>query len=195
MGAEFNPPFYYAALVVLAASVAVSWLIQRSKFGLGLRALRDDEDRALGLGINTGAYKLACFVLAAFFIGMAGALWGYFQSYIYPQTVFDPLFDIAMVLMTFTGGLGTLAGPVLGALLIEPAHEYFTIQYGASGLYLILYGGLFLVVILLLPRGIIPSLRYALDRRRSRRARDRPPVAAGRSADPATPGTGRAVKP
>lgn len=195
MGANFNPPFYYAALVVLACSVAVSWWIGRSKFGLGLRAIRDDEDRALGLGINTGAYKLTCFVLAAFFIGMAGGVWGYFQSYIYPQTVFDPLFDIAMILMTFTGGLGTLAGPVLGALLIEPAHEYFTVQYGASGLYLILYGGLFLAVILLLPRGIIPSLRLLVERQRTRRSRSATAAETSRAADGVAPGTGRAVKP
>jgi branched-chain amino acid transport system permease protein len=194
MGADFNPPFYYAALIVLACSVAVSWWIRHSKFGLGLRAMRDDEDRALGLGINTGVYKLTCFVLAAFFIGMAGGIWGYFQSYIYPQTVFDPLFDIAMVLMTFTGGLGTLFGPVLGALLIEPAHEYFTIQYGASGLYLILYGGLFLVVILLLPQGIIPSLRLLLYRWQVRRARTGVGSEGARSTD-VTAGTGRAVKP
>jgi branched-chain amino acid transport system permease protein len=194
MGADFNPPFYYTALIVLAGSVAVSWWIRRSKFGLGLRAIRDDEDRALGLGINTGTYKLTCFVLSAFFIGMAGALWGYFQSYIYPQTVFDPLFDIAMVLMTFTGGLGTLFGPVLGALLIEPAHEYFTIQYGASGLYLILYGGLFLVIILLLPQGIIPSLRLLLYRWQVRRSRTGASHEVGRSPDVA-PGTGRPVKP
>lgn len=169
MGADFNPPFYYAALIVLVACVLVSLWLQYSKFGLGLRAIRDDEDRALGLGINTGVSKLVCFVLAAFFIAMAGGIWSYFQSYIYPQTVFDPLFDIAMVLMTFTGGLGTLLGPVLGALLIEPAHEYFTIQYGASGLYLILYGGLFLVIILLLPQGVIPTIRAMLAARRAKR--------------------------
>ncbi len=195
LGADFNPPFYYAALIVLASSVLISWWIRHSKFGLGLRAIRDDEDRALGLGINTGMYKLACFVLAAFFIGMAGALWAYFQSYIYPQTVFDPLFDIAMVLMTFTGGLGTLFGPVLGAVLIEPAHQYFTIQYGASGLYLILYGGLFLVIILLLPQGIIPSLRMLLTRLRLRRSRAEPAAEPPAGTEPVAPGTGRAVKP
>ena len=170
MGASFNPPFYYAALIVLVAGILVSWWIQQSKFGLGLRAIRDDEDRALGLGINTGLYKLVCFVLAAFFIAMAGAIWAYFQSYIYPQGVFDPLFDIAMVLMAINGGLRTLAGPVLGALLIEPAHEYFTIQYGASGLYLILYGSLFLVIILLLPQGIIPTIRYRIVSMKARQA-------------------------
>jgi branched-chain amino acid transport system permease protein len=109
--------------------------------------------------------------------------------------VFDPLFDIAMVLMTFTGGLGTLAGPVLGALLIEPAHEYFTVQYGASGLYLILYGGLFLAVILLLPQGIIPSLRLFVQRQRTRRSRSAAAAETSRAADGVAPGTGRAVKP
>jgi branched-chain amino acid transport system permease protein len=170
MGASFNIPFYYAGLIVLVAAIAVSWWIRRSRFGLALLALRDDEDRALGLGVNTGLCKLTCFVLAAFFIAMAGGIWSYFQSYIYPQTVFDPLFDIAMVLMAFAGGVGTLAGPVLGALIIEPAHEYFTLQYGASGLYLILYGALFLVIILLLPQGIIPTIRNRFRMRQARLA-------------------------
>jgi branched-chain amino acid transport system permease protein len=201
MGADFNPPFYYAALIVLVGCVMVCWWIGRSKFGLSLRAIRDDEDRALGLGINTGLYKLICFVLAAFFIAMAGAIWAYFQTYIYPQNVFDPLFDIAMVLMTFTGGLGTLAGPVLGALLIEPAQEYFAFTYGASGLYLILYGALFLVIILLLPQGIIPTLRVwsaSWADRRSRAAVVTENVSPGstrpRSAED-VPSRGEAAKP
>lgn len=159
LGESFNVPFYYAALIVLVAAVLVSWWVRRSKFGLALLAIRDDEDRALGLGVNAGLYKLVCFVLSAVFIGMAGAIWAYFQSYIYPQFVFDPLFDIAMVLMTFAGGLGTLAGPVLGGLLIETAHEELAFKQNEPGLYLILYGALFLVIILLMPRGIIPTIQ------------------------------------
>jgi branched-chain amino acid transport system permease protein len=173
LGESFNIPFYYAALTVLIAAVLVSWWIRRSKFGLALLAIRDDEDRALGLGVNAGLYKLVCFVLAAFFIGMAGGIWAYFQTYIYPQFVFDPLFDISMVLMTFAGGVGTLAGPVLGALLIEPAHEYFAVKQSEPGLYLILYGALLLVIILLLPQGIVPTIRNWLLARGSRR----PPAA------------------
>ncbi|HLJ66287.1 MAG TPA: branched-chain amino acid ABC transporter permease [Chloroflexota bacterium] len=169
MGSAFNPPFYYAALIVLVVAVAVSWWIRQSKFGLGLRALRDDEDRALGLGINAGLAKLVCFVVAAFFIAIAGGIYAYFQTYIYPQVVFDPLADLAMVLMAFTGGVGTVSGPVLGALLIEPAHEYFAFTYGGNGLYLILYGTLFLVVILLLPQGVIPTISYWLALYRQRR--------------------------
>lgn len=169
MGADFNIPFYYTGLIILVVAIATSWWIRQSKFGLGLRAIRDDEDRALGLGINTTIAKLACFVLAAFFIGMAGALYAYFVSYIYPQFVFDPLADLEMVLIVFTGGIGTVAGPVLGAFLIEPAHEYFAFTYGASGLYLVLYGVLFLVIILLLPQGITPTIQHRLSVWRERR--------------------------
>jgi len=68
-------------------------------------------------------------------------------------------FDIAIALMVFIGGLGTIAGPLLGALLLEPTQQYFTLQFSENGYYLILYGSLFLVVILLLPRGIIPTLQ------------------------------------
>jgi len=170
LGDFFNVPFYYAGLVVLIAAIGVSWWIRRSKFGLSLRAIRDDEDRALGLGVNAGLAKLVCFVVAAFFIAMAGAIYAYFVTYIYPPVVFDPLADLAMVLMAFTGGVGTVWGPVLGAFLIEPAHEYFAFTYGDSGLYLILYGCLFLVVILLLPQGIIPTIRAMIASYRARRS-------------------------
>lgn len=180
MGAAFNYPYYYAALTVLVGALLVSWWIRQSKFGLALLAIRDDEDRALGLGINTGLYKLAAFVLAAFFIGMAGALWAYFVTYIYPQFAFDPLFDIAMVLMSFAGGVGTLSGPVLGAVLIEPAQQYLTLTYGNNGWSLVLYGALFLVIILLLPQGIIPGLRTLWERYETRRHAE-PPVTEART--------------
>lgn len=169
MGSAFNPPFYYTALIVLVVGVAVSWWIRQSKFGLGLRAIRDDEDRALGLGVNAGVSKLICFVMAAFFIALAGGIYAYFVTYIYPQFVFDPLADLTMVLIVFTGGIGTVAGPVLGAFLIEPAHEYFAFTYGSSGLYLVVYGVLFLIIILLLPEGVIPSVRNLITTQRAKR--------------------------
>ncbi len=158
-GAFFNLPFYYAALAILVAVLAVSWWIRNSKYGLGLLAIRDDEDRALGLGVKSGRYKLAAFVASAFFVGMVGALHAYFIESIFPAFVFDPLFDVAIALMAFLGGLGTLAGPVLGAFILEPAQQYFTIQFSQNGYYLIVYGALFLAIILLLPEGILPTLR------------------------------------
>jgi branched-chain amino acid transport system permease protein len=158
-GNSFNLPFYYAALAILVFALGVSWWIRNSKYGLGLLAIRDDEDRALGLGVKTGPSKLIAFVISAFFVGMIGALHAYFQESIYPAFAFDPLFDIAIALMGFMGGMGTLAGPILGAFILEPTQRYFTMQFSANGYYLIIYGALFLAIILLLPEGIIPTTR------------------------------------
>jgi branched-chain amino acid transport system permease protein len=91
-------------------------------------------------------------------VGMIGAVYGYYVTYLYPQFAFDPLIGISMVLMAFLGGLGSLSGPVIGALLLEPAQMEFAYRFGASRLYLVFYAAVFLVVILLLPRGIVPSV-------------------------------------
>ncbi len=157
-GDFFNFPFYYATLIVLLIALVIAWWVRNSKYGLGLLAIRDDEDRALGLGVNTGPSKLVAFVISAFIVGMVGAIWSYFVGSIYPPTGFDATFDVGVVLMAYLGGMGTLSGPLLGALLLETAQQYFTLQYGANGYYLVVYGALFLVVMLLLPRGIVPTL-------------------------------------
>jgi branched-chain amino acid transport system permease protein len=158
-GGFFNIPFYYMTLLLLFVTMTISWWVRHSKYGLGLLAIRDDEDRALSLGVRTVSSKLIAFVISALLVGMAGAIWAYFVESIYPATAFDPTFDIAIALMAFLGGIGTLAGPILGALILEPTQQYFALQYGQSGYYLIVYGALFLVIILLLPRGIIPTLQ------------------------------------
>jgi branched-chain amino acid transport system permease protein len=158
-GGYYNLPFYYVSLGILVVALLTAWWIRGSKYGLELLAIRDDEDRALGLGVRTGPAKLVAFVIAAFFFGAAGAMYAYFEESISPPFVFDANFDIAIALMGFMGGLGTLAGPILGAFIIEPAQQYFALEYGASGWYLVLYGVLFLLVILLLPEGILPTIR------------------------------------
>lgn len=168
-GYFFNVPFYYATLVMLLLALGVSWWIRNSKFGLGLLAIRDDEDRALGLGVRTGSSKLIVFVISAFFVGMVGALHAYFVGSIFPAFAFDPLFDVALALMTFLGGLGTLSGPILGALILEPAQQYFSLQFSRNGYYQIIYGVLFLSIILLLPEGIIPTLSKIWHKRKINR--------------------------
>lgn len=158
-GDFFNIPFYYVAVALLLLAISISWWVRHSKYGLGLLAIRDDEDRALSLGVKTGLAKLTAFMLSALIVGMAGAIWAYFVESIYPATALDPTFDIAMALMGFLGGIGTLAGPVLGALILEPTRQYFASEYGQSGYYLIIYGALFLIILLLLPQGIVPTLQ------------------------------------
>jgi branched-chain amino acid transport system permease protein len=182
----FNVPFYDAMLIILVLALVVSWWVRHSKYGLGLLAIRDDEDRALGLGVKTGPSKLVAFIISAFFAGMLGGVWGYFIGSVFPQSAFDPLSDITLALMAFMGGLGTLSGPIIGALIIEWARqnfdsfltqvlqsatflpEKFRENQNTSGYYLIIYGALFLVVVLLLPEGIVPTARKWWVRWRSR---------------------------
>ena len=104
-------------------------------------------------------------------------MWAYYLTFIYPQSAVDPLVMIGAVLMAFLGGRGTLWGPTIGALVLVPAQQYMLIRLGASDLYLVGYSAVFMVVLLLLPRGILPSLRDAIARiRERRRTRGRPPV-------------------
>jgi branched-chain amino acid transport system permease protein len=165
-GPQFYPvPYYYAMLALAAGTVGLSAGVRRSRFGLGLLAIRDDEDRARSLGIPTRAFTLAAYVLSVLPVGMIGAVYAYYVTYIYPQFVVDPLIDIGMALMVFLGGMGTLAGPVLGAVVLVPAQQYLAYRYGASQLYLILYSAVFLGVILLMPQGIVPEIAGRLRRR------------------------------
>jgi branched-chain amino acid transport system permease protein len=155
--ASYNNPFYYIALACTIGIIAVAWLIRRARFGLHLRAIRDDEDRARGLGVRAMRVKLAAFTLSAAVTGLIGGLWFLYITQVEPQSGFDPLFDLSIVLMAFLGGLGTIAGPVLGALIIEPGQLYLTIRF-TNGYYgEILLGAIFLAVVLFMPRGIIPT--------------------------------------
>lgn len=169
--ANYNQPFYYVALVILIVTVLVSWVIRRSRFGLQLLAIRDDEDRALGLGVRTRRVKLTAFVISAIPIGMVGGLYFYFLGQIFPQFAFDPLFDLSLALMSFLGGLGTIAGPLLGAAVLESLQQYLTQTFSSSATYLIAYGVLFLAVILVLPLGVIPGVSELLAKRRVKTAR------------------------
>jgi branched-chain amino acid transport system permease protein len=134
------------------------------------------------MGVRTARVKLIAFVLSAFPVGMMGALYFYFLGQVFPQFAYDPLFDVSLALMAFLGGIGTLIGPLLGALVLESLQQYFTQQFSGNGTYLIIYGVLFLAVILLLPRGVVPTLSGLMARRRA--------SAAGRS--PAEPEPGSA---
>jgi branched-chain amino acid transport system permease protein len=159
----YNVPFYYVALALVIFITIVSAAVRRSRFGLQLLAIRDDEDRALGLGVKVNAVKMTGFTMSAFTIGMAGAVYAMFVGQIYPQFVFDPVFDISVALMAFFGGLGTLTGPLLGALVLEASQQYLTVSFSNGSLYLILFGALFLIVIMFMPRGIVT---FFADRRR-----------------------------
>ncbi len=88
----------------------IAWLVRRSRFGLQLRAIRDDEDRARGLGVKAMRVKLSAFVISGAITAVIGAVWFYYINQVEPQTGFDPLFDLTLVLMAFLGGYGSIAG-------------------------------------------------------------------------------------
>ena len=155
-----NLTFYYVALALLLTVVFVSWWIRRSKFGLVLLAIRDDEDRAYGLGVSTTWFKLGAYVLSAAFTGMVGAASIYFAGLVTPSFAFDTTLNVNVVAATFLGGVGSVMGPIVGGLLFDPLQTYLTQQLGpaTTGINQMLFGGLLLLVILLLPEGIVPSL-------------------------------------
>jgi branched-chain amino acid transport system permease protein len=190
----YNNPFYYAALIVAVAAVVLSWLIRGSRFGLQLLAIRDDEDRARGLGVRAMQVKLSAFMISAAVTGVVGALWWFFVGEALPNTVFNPAFDLAWALMAFLGGFGTLAGPILGAAILEPLQQWVQITFTNGYIGEISLGVLFLLVILFLPRGIIPTLAEHVNAWRTRGQRlDHPataarPVGAATAGQPSPPG-------
>jgi branched-chain amino acid transport system permease protein len=164
----FERPFYYALLVLLVLAMGISFGAMRSKFGLSLAAIRADEDKARGIGIRTLGVKLLSFSISVGLTAMVGGIWAYYEGFIYPQFAVDPLVTIAIVLMTFLGGRATLWGPVLGAFLLETAQQTLAYSLGGSQFYLIAYALVFLLVMLLMPQGIVPSIQDRLRRARRR---------------------------
>jgi ABC-type branched-subunit amino acid transport system ATPase component/ABC-type branched-subunit amino acid transport system permease subunit len=165
-----NWPFYYVLVGLLGVSMLLSWWIRRTKIGTGLLAIREDEDKAATIGIDTPVYKIIGFVASAVFLGMAGGVYGYYLSFIDPTGMFDIVISVQIILAVVLGGRGTLWGPVLGAAIIEPLNELANQQFGGGNSRLLIFGGLLALTILLLPNGIIPSARELLERR-SRRGR------------------------
>ena len=108
----------------------MSWWIRRVKFGMGLIAIREDEDKAATVGVNTRAYKLLAFVASAVFVGMGGAVYGYYLTFIDPAGMFNILLSVQIILSLLLGGRATIWGPVLGAFIIEPLNEITNNEFG-----------------------------------------------------------------
>jgi branched-chain amino acid transport system permease protein len=104
-----NLPFYYLLLGLLALSVLLSWWIRRTKFGMGLIAIREDEDKAAAIGVRTSAYKVLSFVASAVLIGVAGGVYAYYLTFIDPRGMFDILISVQLVLAALVGGRGAVA--------------------------------------------------------------------------------------
>jgi branched-chain amino acid transport system permease protein len=164
----YEAPFYYVLVALLAVVMALTFATMRSKVGLALGSVRADEDKARGVGVPVTGVKVLAFAVSVGLTAMVGAVWAYYQTFIYPQFAVDPLITISMVLMTFLGGRATLWGPILGAGILETGQQYLAYRLGGSQFYLIAYALLFLLIMLVLPRGIVPTIAERLSRRRRR---------------------------
>ena len=161
-----NLPFYYAMLGLAGLAVLLSWWIRRTKFGMGLVAIREDEDKAAAIGVRTPAYKVLSFVASAVLIGVAGGVYAYFLTFIDPRGMFDILVSVQVVLAALLGGRGTVWGPVLGAFVVVPLNELSNNLAAAEGLHLFAFGVALGAVVLFLPAGIIPTAEQWWARRR-----------------------------
>ncbi len=161
---EQHERFFYLHVAVLAIALLAWWLIDRSRFGIGLKAIREDEDKAQALGIPTFAYKLVAFVVSAFFTAVGGGLYALWFGFLDPIFQFSILIGSYMVLMSLLGGIRSLFGPLLGALVVGYSVEFFKNEYGDTQFHLVATGLLLGLVVLFMPDGVIPALA-ALRRR------------------------------
>lgn len=153
-------PFYYSMLILLVVAIAISILIRRSKFGLGLMAIREEEGKADGSGVNTSFYKILAFAISVSFAGVAGALHAQYLNYIDPDLAFELIITLNLIIMTLVGSRGTIWGPVLGAFIIMPVSQYliYLVPTGIAGqVHLIALGLVLVIVVMFLPDGIITS--------------------------------------
>jgi branched-chain amino acid transport system permease protein len=152
-------PYYYYLLVILVLTILLTYFIRHSKFGLALRAISQDETKAEVAGIPTRWYKILAFGISGLFIGMAGAIWGSYLTYLRPS-IFLPISTATMiVLMAILGGKGTVSGPALGAALMIAINEFIVSKLGATELNIVVTGLILIFVLLFFPDGIVGTLK------------------------------------
>jgi branched-chain amino acid transport system permease protein len=147
-------PFYYFMLVCAVIAVGAIYKISRSKFGLGLISIREDEEVADSLGVNTTLYKILAFAGSAVLPGIVGGIYAYYMSYMDPKSAFSFSFTLNSIVMCLLGGSGTVLGPIIGAVILRSMSEF--VSYLIPGeFYKLLVGALFIGLILYLPGGIM----------------------------------------
>ncbi len=149
--------FFYLMLAILVAVTAVNAWLASSRFGYGLVAIREDEDAAAAMGIDTARYKTIAFALSAAFAGLAGGVFAYWITFIDPEAVFKVIVTIQMIIMAVFGGAGTIVGPLLGALVLASVSEVLSTQLVT--LAELFYGLIVILVVLFMPKGLVDVIR------------------------------------
>ncbi len=167
---EQIPP-YYVMLVLVLAFLTVHGLLRRSHVGWAWRALRDDEVAAELTGVDVARYRVYAALVGAAMLGLAGATYAFTEGRISPNTFGFVHVDIIVIVMLGFGGIGTLFGPIVGAATFTVVNEVL-IDFGQ--LRVLVYGTLILLLFLFLPKGVIPTVRNFIAKRRASQAAEAP---------------------
>ena len=171
---EYRPlEHYYTGLVVVALGVTISAVIARSRFGLALRAIKQDEDAAADIGIRPYAFKLWAHAIAAALTGIAGGIYARYAVSILPDNLFAFNTGVSILLISVIGGIGTIWGPVLGAAVFGIVEEELVVYF--PRVHLLLYGLLLILIILLEPDGLVGLFHRLVKLVRRRRDDSRGP--------------------
>jgi branched-chain amino acid transport system permease protein len=159
-------PYYYLFLAVLAAVLALTWQMERSRIGYYLRAIRDSERAARSLGAAAPRYKLYAYMLSAAFTAVAGALYSVMFGFIDPESGLGILVSVKMPIMAALGGAGLLFGPLVGAVILAPLEEISNNLLGGTGagLTFVVYGAIIVMIARFQPGGILGPLMGLLRR-------------------------------
>ncbi|MBN1101832.1 MAG: branched-chain amino acid ABC transporter permease [Deltaproteobacteria bacterium] len=158
-------PRYYLSLLIAVIAVWAVWWISRSRMGFGFMSVREDEDAAEASGVNTRKYKLLAFLVSTAMAGLAGGVFGYFSSAAQPGALFSAVWTFDAVIIVFVGGVGTVLGPIVGSCFFILLQQILSL-YLPMGMHVLVFGILFILVVLFLPRGLIGLLMGIRDRSR-----------------------------
>jgi branched-chain amino acid transport system permease protein len=173
-------PFYIVVITFASISIGIMYLIMKSRIGLAFKAIHGNEAEAKMIGINTAKYKLIAFVISTFFAGLAGGLYVYFNQFV-DNSIFSPANSFLPLIMTVIGGLGTVSGPIIGAVFLTSITQILTNQtvthslnatlgplfpkvgYAAPPLTYLIIGVILLVIVIFSPKGLAPLFRRVIN--------------------------------
>jgi branched-chain amino acid transport system permease protein len=149
--------FYEMALALLVAATLTVWWLTRSRFGFGLIAIRENEEGAAVMGVNTTAYKVLAFALSGLFSALAGGIQAYWITFLDPASAFDISLNVKMIIMTVFGGPGTVLGPIVGAFVLSAISEVLSSEI--TSVASLFFGVVVVAAVVLMPRGLADVVR------------------------------------
>lgn len=156
------PTRYYAALALAVATTGAAYLLMRSRWSLGILGVREDEEAAETTGVHILRHKLLALALSALFMGLAGGVFAFKQISYYPEAPFFPTWTFDALMIAFIGGVGTISGPVIGAVFFIVVRE--RLAANLTDLHQVIFGVLFIMVVLLFPGGLLEIWERAKKR-------------------------------